>query len=214
MASTQVAGRARLRRLAVCGAALVSALALVACNGGGGNSGKTGTATAVPTERPHVQPTIDGSVFNFPARGYSATIPAGWHANPNSLLAGSQVVDTFFASDTTDGVQSNISITCEDNPANVGTDQFVQHRLNTLNSLGAKDVKEEGATTVSGVSAQKVSYTLVRDNNTIAKTDIMFATRKCGWVIASANAPSVAQQSGAVFDTFLKSFKLIDDTLS
>jgi len=220
MASFELARRARPRRLAICGIALAGALALVACSGGGGG-GKTdktgtvtGTVTAVPTQRPKVEPTIDGSVFNFPGRGYSATIPIGWHANPNSLLAGPQAVDTFFAADTTDGVQSNIGVTCEDNPANISTETFVQTRLNTLKTLGAQDVKQEPATTVSGVSAQRVSYTLVRDKSTIAKTDVMFATRKCGWVLAVASAPSLQQQNVGIFDTFLKSFKLIDDTLS
>ena len=215
MASTAQAGRRRIRKLLALALSAVSVAALVACSGGG-SSDKTGTAspTATPTEKPHVQPTIEGGTFNFPARGYGVLIPNGWHANPNSLLAGTQAVDTFFSADTTDGVQSNISVTCEDNPSNVGTDQFVQTRMNTLGTLGAQDVKTLGPANVGGVQGQKISYTLVRDKVTIQKTDIMFATKRCAWVLALSSAPSAQAQNGTVFDNFVQSFRLTDDTLS
>jgi hypothetical protein len=200
-----------LRRL-VTALAIASALAAAACSGGGG--GKSGTPTPLdttPTSVPHVDPTIDGSTFFFPGRGYAAVIPDGWHANPNSLLAGPQLVDTFFSPDTVDGVQSNISVTCELNPSNVTTQEFYDTRVATLGKLGAGDVKVLGGSTVAGVAAQGIAYALTRDKITIAKVDLMFATPRCAWTVALASAPSAAGTNTALFDQFLQSFKLLAD---
>jgi hypothetical protein len=190
--------------MALTGAAMV---ALVACGGGGSKDGGSSPVPGSPT--PHPQPTIDGSTFNFPARGYAVTIPPGWHANPNSLLAGPQQVDTFFSDDTVEGVQSNIAITCEANPANVSTQQFFQNKLTTLGTLGARDVQQLGSTTVGGVEAQEVAYNLARGDVKIAKVDVMLVTPACAWTIASASAPSLVNQNGTIFQEFLKSFKLV-----
>ena len=161
------------------------------------------------TEAPHAQPTIDGNTFNFPARGYAATIPDGWHANPNSVLAGAQQVDTFFGTETIDGVQSNISVSCEENPDNVPTDPFVTQHVTLLQKLGATEVHSLGTVTVSGVTAQKISYSLARGTTKINKIDVMFTTPACAWTLAAAAAPSVADKNAPTFDAFVQSFRLL-----
>ena len=195
-------------------ALLAGVSCMIACGGGGGTATPEPSATTVSDPpSPNPQPTIDGSRFTFPARGYASVIPDGWHANPNSLLAGAQTVDTFFSVDTVDGVQANISVTCEKNDANVPTEQFVTTRLATLAALSAIDVKMLGAVTVAGVQGQKVSYTLVRDAKTLRKTDVMFATARCGWTLALATAPAAETQHQDLFERFLQSFSLIGDAV-
>jgi len=198
------------RLVAMVLAVALGAVMVAGCKGGGDGDKGTATPTATATARPHVQPTIDGSAFNFPDRGYAAVIPDGWHANPNSLLAGPQAVDTFFSPDTVEGVQSNISITCEDNPDGTGSDQFVENKLKTIAALGGKDVSAARPVTVGGQQAQELSYTLDRGGTAIVKTDVLFATARCGWTIALASAPSVQPQNAAIFDRFLQTFKLVD----
>ena len=189
--------------------ALASALAAAACGGGGGNAATQTPGTAIATSVPHYEPTIDGSSFVFPDRGYASAIPDGWHANPNSLLAGPQQVDTFFSPDTVDGVQSNISVTCEENLSDVTTQAFFDQRTATLGKLGAANVQQLGGSTVSGVDAQGIAYTLTRDDIIIAKVDLMFATPRCAWTLALASAPSLAPQNATVFEQFVQSFKLL-----
>jgi hypothetical protein len=204
------------RRVFAAALVVLGALLLAAC-GGGGKASVTATpatpAAVTPTSTVvvHAQPTIDGSSFLFPDRGYAAVIPDGWHANPNSLLAGPQEVDTFFSAETISGVQANISVTCEANSANVDTNQFVQNRVTTLTKLGATDMTALGTASVAGVDAATVSYTLTREDTQIAKSDVMFATAKCAWTLALASAPSALDQNEAVFAEFLKSFKLLPD---
>ena len=192
----------------------LSALVIAGCSSKGSSKskGSQGTpAAATPTAAaPLAQPTINGSSFVFPDRGYAATIPDGWHANPNSLLAGPQQIDAFFSDDTVDGVQSNISVTCEANTTKLTTDEYVQARLKTVQALGAADLKTLPAQTVAGTTAQVVSYSLKRQNTTIDKVDVMFVSPKCAWTVASASAPSAATQVSAKLTTFLQSFKLVD----
>jgi hypothetical protein len=213
MSGTGRGQRFGMRRLAVLALGGLAVMTVVACNGGGSKSSTPSSASTPAAEQTaHPQPTIDGNTFTFPARGYAAVIPDGWHANPNSLLAGAQTVDTFFAADTVDGVQSNISVTCEENPDNVQTAQFLQNRLATLGRLAAKNLQDLGTTTVAGVPAEKFTYTLERGTTTIQKVDVNFATSKCGWTLAVASAPSTDAQNRTAFDSFLQSFKLLDST--
>jgi hypothetical protein len=206
----------RARRLSFCVVTAAALCALVACSSGGGGSktqsgtpGAAGSATPAGTSTPIAQATIEGDSFIFPARGYAATIPDGWHANPNSLLAGPQTLDTFFSNDTVEGVQSNISVTCEDNQTHIGTDAFVQKRTVTLTSLGATDIQPLAPPTIAGVPAVEVTYTLQRNTLTIRKIDAMFAAQMCLWTLASASAPSVASDTADRFAQFIKSFQLL-----
>ena len=204
--------RSRAGLLAI-GVVSLAAVAVAACGGGGGGGSANTTpgATPSPTQAPQLQPTVVGSSFNFPGHGYFVTIPDGYHANPNSLLAGPQTVDTFFAADTVDGIQPNVSVTCELNPTHIATQQFVTQRMATLNALGAAQVTNLGTITVSGVQAQKIGYNLVRGDLSISKIDVMFATRRCGWTLAAGSAASTLSQTTSTFDKFLASFRLTDD---
>ncbi len=144
----------------------------------------------------------------FPARGYSATIPDGWTADPNSVASGPLKVDAFFSSEEVDGVQTNIAVACEDNPENVGLAQYVEIKLETLRQLDARDLQRLGALEVSGVPAEMVQYHYERDDLTIGKIDVLFVGGPCAWTVSLTAAPGVLEAGKTVLDQFLRSFQL------
>ncbi len=202
-------GRARLFAVVVVSAAVAAG---VACSGGGGGKNETPTSavpTGTPTVLPEPRPTITGSELNYPAHGYAAVIPDGWHANPGGIVAGVTKIDTFFSPAAVDGVQANISVTCEGDPAGISTDDFVTNRLATIAKRSATDLKRLDPVTIAGQQAQVASYTITRDQLVVRQLDVMFVTPSCAWTIALASAPSAENDSKAIFDRFLQSFRLL-----
>jgi len=185
----------------------VGFVALGACGSAGG---AVNQLTSTPA--PQAEPTIEENRYFFPARGYEALIPEGWQSDANSLVAGSLKVDSFYASGEVDGVQGNISVTCEENPSGVSTEQYVQNRLATLRQLAVADLKTLGTVTVGGAQGQMVSYTLTRGDTIVRKIDVMVTASKCAWTLALATAPSEESYNRDVFDRFLESFRLIDES--
>ncbi len=204
-----LAGSGRVRRRLALTLVIVGLASFAACRGGS-SGGVINELTLTPAPQP--EPTIAGSRYYFPARGYEALIPDGWHSDANTVVAGPLKVDTFFSPGEVDGVQANVSVSCEENPSGASTEQYVENRLETLHQLAATDVKELGSISVSGVEGQMVSYTLVRGQTTIRKTDVMVVASRCAWLLALATAPSEENQVRDVFDRFLASFRLIDDS--
>ncbi|TAK72824.1 MAG: hypothetical protein EPO22_00255, partial [Dehalococcoidia bacterium] len=183
-------GRAPLLAAVVATVAVASG---VACDKGGGGKSETPTS-AVPTSTattvPEARPTITGNQLNYPAHGFAAAIPDGWHANPGGIVAGLTKIDTFFSAATVDGVQANISVTCEGDPAGVTTEDFVTNRLATITKRSATDLMRLDPMTVAGQQAQVASYTITRDQLVVRQYDVMFVTPKCAWTIELATAPS------------------------
>lgn len=184
----------------------------VACDSGGGS--KDGTPTsAVPASTativPEARPTITGNQLNYPAHGFAAVIPDGWHANPGGIVAGLTKIDTFFSPAAIDGIQANVSVTCEGDPAGLTTDDFVANRLLTITKRSATDLKRLDAVTVAGQQGQAVSYTITRDQLVVRQYDVMFVTPLCAWTIALATSPSTENDNKPIFDRFLQSFKLV-----
>ena len=188
---------------------VVGLVSSVAC--GGGNGSDVGGPTSTPAPQP--EPTIVGSQYFFPARGYEALIPDGWNSDANIVVAGPLKIDGFFSPDEVDGVQANISVSCEENPSGASTEQYVENRLGTLQELASTDLKTLGSVSVGGVQGQTVSYTLTRGPTTIRKIDVMVVTSTCAWTVALAAAPSEETQNREVLDRFLESFHLIDGSL-
>ncbi len=185
----------------------------VACNGGGGGNSGTPTSsvpTPTATPAPEPRPTIVGNQLNYPAHGFAAVIPDGWHANPGGIVAGSTKIDTFFSAAAVDGVQANVSVTCEGDPAGVSTDDFVTNRLATITKRSGTDLKKLDPVTVDGQQAQLASYAITRDQLTVRQYDAMFVTPSCAWTIALATAPSGENENKAIFFKFLESFRLLN----
>lgn len=187
-------------------AAVVPALLAVACGGRGGGD-ETPTVTA---RTPLPEPTITGNQFVFPERGYSVTIPEGWTTDPNSVVSGPLKVDSFFSSEQVNGVQTNIAVTCEDNPERIGLAEYVDGKLETLRQLDARDLQRLGSLDVSGVQAEMVQYHYVRDDLTIGRVDVMFVGGACAWTVSLTAAPSVVEAGKSTLTTFLSSFELLD----
>lgn len=184
----------------------------VACNGGGSNGGTPTSAvpTGTPTIVPEPQPTIVGNQLNYPGHGFAAVIPDGWHANAGGIVAGLTKIDTFFSPSTVDGVQTNVSVTCEGDPAGVSTDDFVTNRLATITKRSATDLKRLDPMTVAGQQAQVASYTITRDQLVVRQYDAMFVTPACAWTIGLATAPSAENDNKTIFFQFLQSFRLLN----
>ena len=137
-------------------------------------------------------------------------IPDGWQSDANSLVAGPMKVDSFYAADTVDGVQSNISVTCELNPTGVSGADFLKNRLETVSKLSPMDLTDPSPITVGGVQAgTRYSYTLTRSDIVLRKTDVMFVAGACAWTVSAVTAPSQETQTSGIFNAFLGSFQLI-----
>lgn len=177
-----------------------------ACGSDGGSNGGTETPEATPRVFP--EPTITGNRYTFPGRGYAVDIPEGWTTDPNSVAAGSLVVDSFFSSEQVDGVQTNITVSCEENPT-VSTSEYVEQRLETIRQLDARDLQRSGALEVAGVPAEMVQYSLVREDVTVGKVDVMFVSGPCAWTISLTAAPSALEAAKTVLGQFLQSFEIL-----
>jgi hypothetical protein len=202
-------------------AAIIVAVGFGVFGGGGGNSGggdattvSGGDATAVATGSPAAaaepKPTVVGSSIHYPAHGYDAVMPEGWHSNAGGIVAGLTKIDTFFSAAPVDGVQANLSVTCEGDPGAVSTDEFATNRVATITKRGATDLKSLDPVTVAGQQAQVVSYTITRDQLVVRQYDAMFVTPACAWTIGLATAPSAEAANKPLFDQFLQSFKLLN----
>lgn len=201
-------GRARLLAAVVVSAAVAAG---VACSGDGGKNETPTSAvpTPTPTFVPEPRPTITGNQLYYPAHGFEAVIPDGWHANPGGIVAGTTKIDTFFSPAPVDDVQANISVTCEGDPAGISTDDFVTNRLATIAKRSATELKRLDPMTVGGQQAQVASYTITRDQLVVRQYDVMFVTPSCAWTIALATAPSAENDNKPIFDRFLQAFKLL-----
>jgi hypothetical protein len=198
------------RRRLGCGfAALVTlaALTAAACGGNGGADATPTAAGTAPTPLP--EPTIQGNQYTFPDRGYSVTIPDGWTPDANSVVSGPLKVDSFFSGEEVDGVQTNIAVSCEDNPENVSLSQYIDVKLETLRQLDARDLERLGSLEVGGAPAEMVRYRFVRDELTISKVDVMFLGGKCAWTVSLTAAPSAIEKGRATLNEFLSSFQLL-----
>lgn len=183
------------------------ALLFGACGGDGGGQATPTTEASAPTPLP--EPTIEGNRYIFPGRGYSATIPEGWTADPNSVASGPMKVDAFFAGEEVEGVQTNIAVACEENPDSVSLSDYVELKLETLKQLDARDLQRLGALQVAGVPAEMVQYSFVREDVTVSKVDVMFVGGPCAWTVSLTAAPSAIEAAKTTLNAFLGSFELL-----
>jgi hypothetical protein len=215
--------RRREVRLLVVGLILAAIIVAVGFGvfGGGGNSGggdattvSGGDATAVATGTPAAaaepKPTMTGNSIHYPAHGYDAVMPDGWHSDAGGIVAGLTKIDTFFSPAPVDDVQANISVTCEGEPGAVSTAEFATTRTATITKRGATDLKTLDPVTVAGQQAQAISYTITRDQLVVRQYDAMFVTPACAWTIGLATAPSAEAVNKPLYDQFLQSFKLLN----
>ncbi|HWQ28258.1 MAG TPA: hypothetical protein VNN12_04465 [Dehalococcoidia bacterium] len=186
---------------------VMAGLLFGACGGDGGGEATPTPEASAPTPLP--QPTIEGNRYIFPGRGYSATIPEGWTADPNSVASGPMKVDAFFAGEEVEGVQTNITVTCEENPDNVGLSDYLELKLETLRQLDARDLQRLGALQVAGVPAEMVQYSFVREDVTASKVDVMFVGGPCAWTVSLTAAPSAIEAAKTTLNAFLGSFQLL-----
>lgn len=188
------------------GLTCVLVLASACASDGRGDAAPTPSGTQTPLP----EPTITGTSFIFPGRGYRVEFPDGWTPDANSVHAGPLIVDVFFGPEELDGVQSNISVTCEhQTEPKTTTDQFVQNRQRALHAAKAIDLTEDGAMTVAGQDWSVLSYGLEREDVRLHKTEVLLAGDECAWTLAFTAAESAFEQERPKFQAFLDSFEFI-----
>lgn len=186
---------------------LAAAFFLQACGSSGSDDGASTSSPGAP--QPPPEPTITGNTFVFPGRGYAVKIPEGWTADANSVTVGPLKVDSFLSSEEIDGVQTNITVSCQELSTAVTTAEYVESRLETARQLDARDLRRLGSLDVGGYQAEMVEYAFVRDQVTIQRVDVMFVGGPCAWTVSLSAAPSAVDAARTVLDQFLQSFEVL-----
>src|SRR3990172_7976905 len=158
----------------VIGVVLLSLLA-VACRGEEKTPGPAETGTpeggffGLPT--PAGTPIISDSQFEFPARGYSVSIPAGWSAQASYVLRPDEAIDAFFSPTPDEGVQPSITLSCETVEAGTPLEAYAEEKVaSAAETAGQEPQVSEGQ--VAGLDAQVVDYSLNGAAPTLDRTDI------------------------------------------
>lgn len=162
-----------------------------------------------PTAGP--RPTIEGSSYTFPARGYAVAFPEGWTPSPDAITFGSMKTDIFTAPDDGSGAGTTaIVIQCSELEPLPSQSEWSTTRADTYRALGAVDLRDAGHVPVSGADATIYEYTVVTEKGTVKKTDLVFIGGRCAWVV-SLGVPESADTVSArsVFEAFYRSFRLI-----
>jgi hypothetical protein len=215
----------RIAAMAVAGACMIAA---AACGGGDGDTPKTFTPI-VPTASngnvtPFPTPLLNGDVITS-KKGYTATLPEGWHVRANLVQTADASVDAFFEPlpDPSAQVQANISVNCV-----VIKDPNPLQRIEALKTNTARQgLNKEIVVSqrqISGVTAEVLSYRFesqqgqqaqVDPNGTPApqtpfldKSDYLFSDKNCDWTITTTTLAGERAKYQPVFDAFHDSFKL------
>jgi hypothetical protein len=194
----------------------IFALGLAACGGGGGEgevaeptaAGTVEQPTAAPIPTAASTPTITGNLFEYPERGYSVEFPDGWTPQPNFLPAADFSVDAFFAPDEVNGIQPNISVTCEAPPEGMSLQDYFNKKVDVIRQV-VKVEPDVRSRQVSGQEAMISDYSREKDEPKLEKMEAVFITDKCAWSIAMTVPSGGGTTYQDMFNAFLDSFTLL-----
>lgn len=222
-------GRARTTLPVLAALLAAAALAVAGCGGDSGGSGgspasgataETALPSPVPVQTtPFPTPVVAGQAYRFTAKGYAVQAPDGWNASPNHFFDALNArfpTDAFFFPETTNGVQTNITVAClkpRDDQAT--TDQFRDGWSAFLGQLtGASPTAR--ATTLGGQPAFAFDYSQKLTEQTgsqtatnVDKTDVVAVQGGCRWLVTYLAPQGSADQYRAVFDGFMASFQFL-----
>ena len=216
----------RLAAMVLAGGSLL----LAAACGGGGNGGLTTFTPIVPTTQggagnvtPFPTPLLAGNVITS-KKGYTATLPDGWHVRANLVQTADASVDAFFEP-LAEGaqVQANISVNCIVIKAADPRERIDAMKTNTVRQGLNKDI-QVSQRQISGMTAEVLSYrfesqqgsqaqvgangTPVPSTPFLDKSDYLFSDNHCDWTLTTTTLAGERAKYQPVFDAFLDSFKL------
>jgi hypothetical protein len=145
-----------------------------------------------------------------PAVGYGVHIPEGWSASPNFLPGPGFSVDAFFAPDLVEGVQPNISVTCDQIPegTTLTLEEYSDAKLQAARSVEQVE-PDVSSGEVGGQEAVVARYRREKLEPAVEKTEFFFVTEKCGWIITLTVPLGRGSDYQNLFDEFLGSFRLL-----
>jgi hypothetical protein len=216
----------RFAAMLIAGAALITAAA--AC--GGGSDGPKSFTPIVPTSAggsgnvtPFPTPLLNGDVITS-KKGYTATLPDGWHVRANLVQTVDASVDAFFEP-LAEGaqVQANISVNFIVIKAKVPRERIDAMKTNTVRQGLNKDI-QVSQRQISGMTAEVLSYRFESQQGQqdavnaagtptpktpfLDKSDYLFSDDHCDWTITTTTLAGERAKYQPVFDAFLDSFKL------
>ena len=171
-------------------------------------------ATVVPV--PQGTATITDSLFEYPAKGYTARIPAGWTAAANFYGARNTSADAFFGPKGEEEIQPNISVSCEPPPPGVTAQAFAEGKLTVLRgTLGPGVPVALLPVRVAGLEGFLIAFS--REPGQVQgearpgydRTDVMFIGQKCGFVVSLTTPSGERSTYEPAFNDFLSSFRLL-----
>ena len=181
----------------------------------GGPAAATPTSDVAPqaTPSPRPRPVLNGGVYTFASKGYSVRQPDGWTLLPDATydVAGARYpTDTFFFGNTViDGIQPSISISCLKPRAEQDTTaQFRDSWQTFVQQLSGKPVSPS-IVTVGQEKAFSFEYVQSQENGaptTADRTDVIFATTQCRWLITLLAPVGHQTDYQAALATVLSSF--------
>jgi hypothetical protein len=192
----------------------VVSFAVSACGGGGEEGAATPSVTPGARLTPFVlgtpasTPIITDGKFEFPARGYAVTMPSGWSAHPNLSPGAGLSADGFLAPTEVEGVQPNISVSCESAVAGMSLEDYSKAKLGLVESVsGARP--DARSTKVAGQDALEADYSVEDKPPAVDKTIVFFVTDRCGWTITLTVPLGQRAAYRSTLDDFLASFRLL-----
>jgi hypothetical protein len=166
---------------------------------------QTPAASATLVATPEPAPTIAGNTIESQAKGYRATFPDGWNPRPNLTTAGGIRADAFFAPETVNEVQPNISVVCH--PREVeSTKEWAATRIETLRALERTNINALGAIQIAGMSGEQIVYTIERFGASVSIEEIVFVARDCDWIVTLTVPDGASSDYRQEFDRFVASF--------
>jgi hypothetical protein len=203
----------------LCAALLAGA---VACGGDdGGDNGDDGTPstgvteTPIPGVTPFPTPQIVDGVVTSPAKGYSATIPAGWSSRINLIQTLGSSADVFIGPLAPGAnAQPNIVLNCIVDYPDVPDATRASDEKTAIPILPLHTDIVEGTLEIAGQTAPTVTYTIASQQNPqqaiLRKTDAYFRTDKCAYELTLAAPVNDVALYQDEFDAFIQSFRLIE----
>ncbi len=207
----------------------IAALAAAATVGGacnGGDSAKSPTAGGTPATivtgstpggvsanvTPFATPQITGDQIVSTGKGYSATMPTGWHFKPNQIQTLDASLDAIFEPLLPGAnVQANIAINCI--VIKVATvPERIQNVKTTTAREGVNKNIQVSQSKVSGIDATVLTYDFrspTQSTPPLDKQEFFFSNNKCDWTISTTTAAGDRPKYQAQFDAFVASFKLL-----
>jgi hypothetical protein len=144
---------------------------------------------------------------------YEVEFPQGWTVDADLASVENQFVDAFFSGEVDAGVQTNISVTCEEADTEVDLDAYVADKLFAVESLdGRSDIHTGEGPSVSGQPSRTIEYGIRlagEQPKDVRRVDVVFVGGGCGWVVSLVSTPGAAEGARPFLDGFLDSFELL-----